>query len=617
MLSKTPKRCAGVAAAAGLSLVAAPLFATPAFADDEGPQNIILLISDGAGYNQFDIASLYEHGNTNYQVTVDPESGAIEHSPGQTSYGYEDYPVSLAMSHYSASGRAEYVPEDAWGDFGWVAEGATDSAASATAFGTGVKTNNGWLGYDPDEERLLTIGEQAKAAGKSAGLVTDVPFNHATPAGFIAHNTDRNDYQGLATEMIDSDLDVIMGAGHPNFTDNNTSRASNYTWISADDFDRLTAGDTPYDYIESRSAFENLAEGGDVPERVFGMPQVAETLQYNRSGLDNNDVLPGTDAQNHVASLSTMAQGALNVLERNDEGFFLMIEAGAVDWAGHANQTTRVIEEQMAFNSAIETVDEWVETNSSWDETLVIITADHETGYLAGEGAGPETGWTPMTGEAGELPNVTWHSGGHTNALVPIFAKGAGSDTLASYATSWDSVRGAYLDNTDVGNVIFDYIGHAPSTDENTVAVEASVAQTVQSGTLSLSVAAGGPVALEAGADELGGNLPQVTVQDTRSEVEAQGDGWAVSGAASEFRAGNRTIGAENFSWLPSIVSSDGGAAAGAQATLEEPAALAESDRSTRVGTTVVDADLELNVPDEAASGNYGSEITLTLFAKD
>lgn len=81
--------------------------------------------------------------------------------------------------------------------------------------------------------RLLTVGEQAKAVGKKVGLVTSVPFNHATPAGFIAHNTNRNDYRGLATEMIDSGIDVIMGGGHPNFTDAHTSRASNWTWISS------------------------------------------------------------------------------------------------------------------------------------------------------------------------------------------------------------------------------------------------------------------------------------------------------------------------------------------------------------------------------------------------
>ncbi len=78
-----------------------------------------------------------------------------------------------------------------------------------------MKTNNGVIGFDPASGRLLTVGEQALEVGKKVGLVTSVTFNHATPAGFIAHNGNRNDYHGLATEMIDSGIDVIIGAGHP------------------------------------------------------------------------------------------------------------------------------------------------------------------------------------------------------------------------------------------------------------------------------------------------------------------------------------------------------------------------------------------------------------------
>ncbi len=149
------------------------------------------------------------------------------------------------------------------------------------------------------------------------------------------------------------------------------------------------------------------------------------------------------------------------MLEKDEDGFFLMVESGAVDWAGHANQTTRIVEEQLSFNDSVDAVTDWVENNSSWDETLVIVTADHETGYLAGPGAGTEKGWTALTGTAGQLPNVSWHSGGHTNALVPLYAKGAGAEVLTARATNWDFVRGAYLDNTDLGETIFDALGHA------------------------------------------------------------------------------------------------------------------------------------------------------------
>lgn len=614
-MSTTARRLIAVTAATGLAFgIATPVLAE---ATPTTPKNVIVMISDGAGYNQFDAASLYESGTSYRQVAVDPSTGAITRSAATPTQVYEQFPVQVAQSHYSASGRAGYTPEAAWGAFDWVASGATDSAAAATALGTGVKTNNGTIGIDPAGDKLLTVGEQAMAVGKKVGLVTSVPFNHATPAGFIAHNADRNDYHGLATEMIDSGIDVVIGAGHPNYTDANTSRASHFgagSWISQPDFARLSGGQTPFTYVDSKAQFEQIAAGNNVPDKLFGLARVAETFQYNRPGLSNNAVLPFTDRANaDVPSLETSTDAALNVLASDQDGFFLMVEGGAVDWAGHANQTTRLVEEQLDFNASVEAVTAWVEQNSNWNETLVIVTADHETGYLAGPGADAQTGWTALTGTQGQLPNVSWHSGGHTNALVPFFAKGAGSDQLAARADKWDAVRGAYLDNTAVGEIVFDLLGHAAASGENAVGVEASVTSGDRSGALSLSVAASDRVVFENAAAA----LPQATVTDSRSEVQSQGKGWTVSGSATEFVAGNRTFGAEALTWTPRVVSSQGGAAAGGVATLQAPATLADSDRVTRVGTSVLDASLALSVPEDAKAGRYGSDLTLTLFAKD
>ncbi|WZH37384.1 MAG: alkaline phosphatase [Microbacterium enclense] len=603
---------------AGVALGATPALAASAETDEAAlPKNIIVLISDGGGYNQFDAARLYETGVSYQQVEVTPNSGVATKVPGTASEVYDAFPVQVGQSHYSASGRASYSPEEAWGAFGWVASGATDSAAAGTALGTGVKTTNGTLGFDADGERLLTVGEQALEVGKKVGLVTSVPFNHATPAGFIAHNASRNDYHGLATEMIDSGVDVLIGGGHPNYTDANTSRSSHFgagSWISQADFDRVTQGQTPFSYVESKSEFEKVAAGENVPDKLFGLARVAETFQYNRPGVQNKTVAPWTDAVNvDVPSLATSAKAALNVLEKDEDGFFLMVEGGAVDWAGHANQTTRIVEEQLSFNDSVDAVTEWVEANSSWDETLVVVTADHETGYLAGPGTGETQGWTALTGSAGDLPNVSWHSGGHTNALVPLYAKGAGAEVLETRATKWDFARGAYLDNTDVGEAIFDFLGHAEA-EGDAVGVEASVPLVAAEGQLSMALPAlEGPVVFADGAAV----LPEVVVDDTRNEAQAQGRGWTLSGSASAFVAGNRSFGAENLAWTPRIARSEAGANAGDTATLERPATLASAGRVERVGETAVSADLSLTIPADAESGRYGSEITLTLFAQD
>ena len=158
-----------------------------------------------------------------------------------------------------------------------------------------------------------------------------------------------------------------------------------------------------------------------------------------------------------VPELKTMAQGAINVLDNNKNGFFLMIEGGAVDWAAHGNQTGRMIAEQIYFNQTVEAVINWVETNSSWDETLLIITADHETGYITAPYSGEKgVNWEqlPKTPK-GQLPNIQWNTTHHTNSLVPLFAKGAGSECLNLFADETDLKRGKYLNNSEIAQMIF------------------------------------------------------------------------------------------------------------------------------------------------------------------
>ena len=148
-----------------------------------------------------------------------------------------------------------------------------------------------------------------------------------------------------------------------------------------------------------------------------------------------------------------MSKAALNVLDNNDNGFFLMIEGGAIDWAGHANQSGRLID----FNKAVESVVNWVEKNSSWDETLLIVTGDHETGYLTGPNTNPD--WTSIICNGkGNMPTMQWNTGNHTNSIIPFFAKGAGSRLFRERANKIDIMRGDYIDNTDIANVIKELI---------------------------------------------------------------------------------------------------------------------------------------------------------------
>jgi alkaline phosphatase len=157
----------------------------------------------------------------------------------------------------------------------------------------------------------------------------------------------------------------------------------------------------------------------------------------------------------NVPSLADMTRAALNVLSQNPKGFFVMVEGGAIDWASHDNHLGRTIEEQIDFNNSIKAAIEWVEKYSSWEETLIIITADHETGYLTGPDH-PENINSPVVNKGkGNLPGAKFNFGHHTNTLVPLYVKGPGQELFRLAAGEKDLVRGPYLQNVQVPQTIF------------------------------------------------------------------------------------------------------------------------------------------------------------------
>jgi alkaline phosphatase len=168
-----------------------------------------------------------------------------------------------------------------------------------------------------------------------------------------------------------------------------------------------------------------------------------------------------------------MTRGALNVLERDEDGFFLMVEGGAVDWAAHANNLPRIIEEQIDFNRAVEAAVRWVETESSWDETLVIVTSDHGNGLLLGPQSG-EVPFQPIVNQGtGQLPLARWHTDNHTNELVRLYAHGAGAEGVSALADRRDYGLGYYgaegeeqyyLDNTELFDAMVAAMGLSPAT---------------------------------------------------------------------------------------------------------------------------------------------------------
>lgn len=413
----------------------------------KAPKNIIYMVGDGMGFNHVANTNFFESGQSRYGVEGEADGETLEQADGEAVQVFEgDEWQQSSMSTYPVD--SGYDPVKAWNDNDYINHDVTDSAAAGTAMATGQKTLNGMIGVDADGNKLENTNERAISVGKSAGVVSSVPFNHATPAAWSAHNADRNALHAMADEMVDSDLDVIFGAGHPDFDDNAEEREATYEYISADAQERLESGATDFEYFDDNATFDDLAAGKVEDKQYFGLAPVATTLQQNRDGESQ---VPGDVPANDVTDLATMSTAALNVLGQDDDGFQVMIEGGAIDWTGHANESARNIEETQDFNAAVEAVNEWVAENSSWNETLVIVTADHETGYLSGPDQGDA--WKALQGPKSEIPAHEWYSGNHTNQLVPVFVRGAGADEVLASATKEDPVRGSYIDNTTIAKL--------------------------------------------------------------------------------------------------------------------------------------------------------------------
>jgi len=406
-----------LAVVASLFIYGMLLIASPAAA----ARNVILMIADGWGYQQVLAADYYQYGR---------EGGA----------SYEQFPVRMAMGTWAADGtRCELVKP-------------TDSAASGTALATGHKTNIGAVGVAIDGTDLYNIIEVARDLGKSSGVVSSVPFSHATPATMVAHHADRGQYEAIANQMLQSSVDVMFGAGHPEYDpDGVRAITPDYRYVGGlDSWNALRSGtlssaDGPWTLVESRAAIEELAYGNaPLPSRVVGLAPVGTTLQQARAA--------GAPKLTAVPDLATLSIAALRVLNQNTDGFFLMVEAGAVDFAAHANQGDRMVEEMVDFNGAVDSVIAWIARNGGWENTALVVTGDHETGSLSVNG----------NNGIGTMPSLSWGTAGHTFQLIPLFAQGAGVERLSMGVVGSDPQHGDYTDNAIVGGVVHELLGGPP-----------------------------------------------------------------------------------------------------------------------------------------------------------
>ena len=272
----------------------------------------------------------------------------------------------------------------------------TDSAAAATALSTGVKTSNGSLGVTPDGLPLKNVIEYAEEKGKSTGVAVACALTHATPAGFIVHVQSRKLDTEIAGQIAASDVDVLFGGG--------------------------------LDYFKPV-----------LPELQKKMPVAFTTEEFRKIGTQGKAAallypVPPYAAGRDV-SLKEMTQKAIQILSQDKDGFFLMVEGSQIDWAGHKNDGANMVSEVVDFDTA---VGAGLDFAGKDGQTLLIVTADHETGGFSVLDGSIENKTVDKTGFA--------HSG-HTASMVPLFAYGPGS-----------AVFSGVHDNTDIGKTMIRYI---------------------------------------------------------------------------------------------------------------------------------------------------------------
>ena len=362
-------------------------------------KNIILLISDGMSLTQVSSYRLLK-GGPNERIAVDT------------------FPVSgIVLTH----------SKDAI---------VTDSASSATAFSTGKKTNNGALGLDQDNQILENFTEKIDKYGYVSSLISTSEITHATPAAYASHVDLRWKTDEISLQMMDSDVMTILGGGRHFFIPEEMGGKR------SDEVNLLEEIESSHTILTNKSdmdSFDHSNKG-----KVVGL--FADEALRDAETPDNHSLEP-TSSEMLEFALKRSEQFTSN----GCKGFFVMVEGSQVDWAGHANNLDYLKREMQDFDEAVKTALDFAKSNQ---ETLVIATADHETGGLLIEPATPTNYTSP---EVKFSFNTGIGYGSHTGVPVPVYAYGPGSENFTGT-----------LDNTDIYYAMVEALD-LTSRDENCV----------------------------------------------------------------------------------------------------------------------------------------------------
>lgn len=307
------------------------------------PKYVFLFIGDGMSYPQVQLTNYFVSANAakeNAQtVTVDGEEKTVLSSKN-----------NLNMMNFPVSGSAQTYDSTSF---------APDSASTATSIATGNKTWSGSINVSTDfSQEYETIAEKLKAQKDyKIGIISSVNINHATPAAFYAHQASRNSYYEIGLEMIDSGFDYFAGGALLSPTGSEEDQTDLYT----------LAEEAGYKVVKTQAEAESLT------------PEDGKAIVIEEHLADSDAMPYDMDLEEGQWALADYVDKGIEMLD-NDTGFFMMVEGGKIDWACHANDAAATISDTIALDNAVAEALEFY--NEHPDETLILVTGDHETGGL-------------------------------------------------------------------------------------------------------------------------------------------------------------------------------------------------------------------------------------------
>lgn len=375
--------------------------------NNKSPKYVFLFIGDGMGWSTVSVTESY----------LSYKEGEL----GGSRLCFTKFPVYGTAWTHSANKRV------------------TDSAASGTTLATGIKTNNKRLGTDPEGKAVSNISEILHKKGYNIGIMTNVPLNHATPGAFYAHVKNRREYINVTMQLPKSNFEFFAGDGFIKTFEMHGDCADCYEYLEKHGYT------VSYGVEEYNAKYQDGKKMVFVQERRKGKnsPTFTELTDINKNYVIEPDSL--------TVSLGTMMNLCLNQFT-DQKPFFIMCEGGTIDWAAHEQKTIKTIEAVMDMDSAVQVAYDFYLQHP--EETLIIVTADHDTGT-------PNIGWDGACNweeieklefddeyienfkkanrKINEKIGIRWADDNHMGNMVPVFAIGKGAENFAGG-----------LDNTDI-----------------------------------------------------------------------------------------------------------------------------------------------------------------------